>query len=218
MFEEYGFEEYEDIFCEPSEIKTVFQNAISDITNLFTDKVKSEISEAAEATKRLDELKQEIYIAQQELNGINAEIEEAQRRQENAEMYEIPQKYIKRFVEKATGNYAPGDTVFEIKNSRNQSTCPLCNGAKKITIFIGGMNKEVQCPDCKGYGYIVEYIPYIEQSKVTDVRLKLCFRSDRVSYWSTDSVYLNNSDYCTKPENIFPTEEAAEKALKAGVK
>lgn len=210
------FEEYEDIFCEPSEIELIIEKARTDIANLFTDKVKSDIEEAKKAEVLLAELNANLRAAQYKLETIKAEITAAQEKINNAEMYDIPKKYINRFIKNATGNYAPGDTVWVIKQERNQTNCALCNGAKKITVSVGGINKEVQCPDCKGYGYIVEYPNYVAQSKVREVRLKLCFKSDRVSYWNTESVFLDNNDFFTKPEKIFPTEEAALKALKGG--
>lgn len=210
------FEDYDDIFGEPSEVEMIIKNAETELKALFTEKVKKTIEEARKAQQLLDELQNKIHSAKWKLDTINDEIVKAADRQANAEMYDIPKKYIQRFVEKATGGYAPGDTVWVINNERVGSPCSTCNGNKKVKAIICGVETEITCPKCNGYGTEHKYIKKVEKSNVSGVHLKLCFRDNRVSFWNTDSVFLGRNDFSTNPEHIFPTEEAAQKALKGG--
>jgi Zn-finger nucleic acid-binding protein len=147
---------------------------------------------------------------------ITVNIKDAKERQEHAEMRDIPRAYIQRFVKNATGNYAPGDIVWVVESKGHRKPCPLCNGSKKVDSTINGVEIKFECPKCRGYGDVTEYEKIVVKHKVREVRLKLCFTSDRANYWSTDSVFLDNSDWAVKVENIYPTEEAAQQALKGG--
>ena len=210
------FEDYDDIFGEPSEAEKIITNAETELKALFTEKVKKTIEEARKAQQLLDELQNKIHSAKWKLDTINDEIVKAENRQANAEMYDIPKKYIQRFVEKATGGYAPDDIVWVIKKERVESVCSICNGNKNVKAVICGGVTEIRCPQCNGVGKEVNYIKKVEKSKVSRVHLKLCFGDNRVNFWDTESVFLDRNEFSTKPEHIFPTEEAAQKALKGG--
>ena len=210
------FEDYEDIFCQPSEAEEVIDEALGKLRELFTDNVKNTIEEAKNATEQLVGLTQRLRETEWKLKESEAKLGAAEKKFEEAELRDMPRKYIHRFVEEATGGYAPGDTVWVINKRGERRTCETCGGAKKVDAVINGKVHSCDCPTCRGYGAVTVYSDVVEQKTVQEVRLMLCFEESRANYWSTDSVFLDHCDYSTKPDRIFPTEEAARAALKGG--
>jgi len=49
----------------------------------------------------------------------------------------------------------------------------------------------------------------VNKRTVDGVYLKLCFNSNRVSYWNTENIYLGGKEYSTNPKFIFKSEEEA---------
>lgn len=207
------FEEYEDMFCEPSQAEEIIDKAVSDFKALLTDRVMELIKDAAEAEEKLGQMNSEIMSKKFKLSRIEKDIQDAEKRAEESEKFIIPRIYIQRFVRDAIGDYAPGDTVFVIEDKGGRSTCPVCNGGKKIRIDIGGSTHEISCPECGGYGRVHVKKLAVSEKKITDIYLKLCFQEDRVGYWNMENIYLDEHEYCAKLNNIFKTREDAEVAL-----
>lgn len=207
------FDEYEDYFTEPSEVDTIIQQAQADIAALFSEKVKHTLDEAAEAEKRLSRLQSEIRSAQYQLSDIESKIKDAQERCDNAELFDIPRRYIQKFVRNATGDYAPGDTVWKITDKGKSEPCCTCGGAKKVKAILGNREVDVTCPECGGRGSIWRKNKIAEKRKVAAVYLKLCFEENRVNYWNRECVYLNGDEYCSDISCLYPTEVAANAAL-----
>lgn len=147
------FDGYEDYFTEPSDVDTIIQRAQADIAALFSEKVKQTLDEAAEAEKRLSRLQSEIRSAQYQLIDIESKIKDAQERCDNAELFDIPRRYIQKFVRDATGDYAPGDTVWKIADKGKVEPCCTCGGAKKVKAILGNQEIDIACPECGGQGF-----------------------------------------------------------------
>ena len=116
MFEDY------DVFYEPTEAEMIVEEAKCNIIALFTEEVKKTIEYAAKAKERLEKLQSKIRQAENKLTDANKRLQIMQERVDNAELYDVPRKYISKFVQHATGGYAPGDVVYTIRhNTRSES-------------------------------------------------------------------------------------------------
>lgn len=203
------FDYYEEVFDEPSEVEKIILTAKADIADLFSAEVKKTIEDAAGAKNRLEQLQQEIRIAEYRLSGLNKQVKDAEERAERAELYDVPAKYIGKFVRNATGDLAPGDVVWVVKDDGMWETCPTCNGRKKVTAQLGGKDIEVKCPECDGSGTKYKKRSKVVKQTVESIQLKLCFDSNRVQYWNTENIYLFGRDYSIAPKYIYKSEEEA---------
>lgn len=207
------FEEYEDMFSEPSRADEIIDTAITDLRGLITDSFTAKIKEAANAEKSLNSLNQEIKLKENQLIDINRQITEAKKKAEDSEKNEIPRVYIQKFVKKAIGNYAPGDKVWVICDKGRYEKCPTCEGKKEVAVLIKGISRSVKCPDCScGERFVSNLV--VEERKITRIDLKLCFFEKRVSYWDLDCISINDPSNGTSLrislDKIFPTKEQAE--------
>lgn len=207
MFEDY------DVFYEPTEAEQIMGEALSNITALFTDEVKRTIDDASKAKENLERLKYETAIAERKLRDAEERLQEMQKRVDDAELYDVPRKYINKFVKNATGGFAPGDDVYILKDKGGYKPCKTCMGEKKISAIVGGEEVKVQCPTCNGVGSKFVSEKVVAKAKVSDVYLKLCFSADRVCYWNTECVYLDRHEFHTDAKRIYRTEEEAVAAL-----
>lgn len=207
------FSEYEEYYTEPSEVDLIIEEAKEKLNDLLTDNVKNAMEKASAAQKRLEELEREIQNKAWELKGLKEKVTSMEEKVELAETRDIPRKYIAKFVKDATGDFVPGDKVWYLQYKGITEDCPDCHRKRKVIANVLGKNTEVACPTCDGYGYLRKTSYEIVPKVVESVQLKLCFREDRVSYWSRECVYLKGRDSHTNIKHIFKTKEEAEQAL-----
>lgn len=206
--------DFEDYIIEPSE----FEKVVEEMKDKLHDLIKDEAKKMMEDYKQMDEefigLKKEVTRKKRELERLEKEIEDMETKYEQADIRDIPKKYMDRIVRYYTGNFAPGDKVFTIEGRSKQIQCDKCQGKRKIKANIDGEEITIECIKCKGYGTITDTSKIIEERTIDDVYLKLGFRKDRVSLWSSDCVYVRGREYAVDPKNIFKTYEDAEKSMK----
>ena len=221
-FDDFGFEEeledfdLEDMFDDMGAAEKVVAQAQQQLSELLKDGIKKTIADAAQARKELADLARQITKARCELLKWQREAAKAQEEFEKARDFDIPKKYIDRIVHNLTGDFAPGDKAYVVKRDRERRTCPMCNGEKKVHATIAGEVISVQCPNCDGKGVVYQELPpVIEEKTVTEVRLTLCFKKDRVSLWNTENLYLSGSEWSVSPRNVYHSPEEARAAMEA---
>lgn len=207
-------EEYDELFNNFSEAESVIEQANEELSRLLSERVKSTLDKAKEAEMTLDDLLMEISSAKAKRDMINREFEEARRKAEQAEIQELPGKYIAKYVRAQTGGFAPGDTVFTVDKETHLEQCPLCEGEKDVNAAINGEVHLIRCPKCSGLGnlYIPDY--KVMQKKIESIRLQLGFSNGRVSFWEAASIALAGESFNRNIESIYLTEAAASEALK----
>lgn len=208
------FDEYEEYFGYMPEADLIIEEAKKKLFDLLSETVKQNLDSVIKESKRYDELHNKCLSEEARLARIKNSILEAEKKLEEYELYEMPLKYAKRFVKNAIGDFTIGDEVYTFGYVRKEELCPMCKGNGKIEAIIGEEKSEIKCPKCGGTKRIVLDTKVIKKAKVSDVYLRLCFHKDRTSYWNTDNIFLDNSNYATSINNIFATLEEAEKALK----
>lgn len=209
MLDEYG-----DYFSEPSAADEIIEKAKEDISALLSNEVKSTVEKAVSAKEELSDLQREIYSRQFELERLKQNIDEMRDKCDKTENYEVPRRYIQKFVKNAIGGFVPGDKVWVIGNKREEQKCQTCGGSRKTIANIDAVGEvEVSCPVCSGRGYtfIDHYSPV--QRIIDRIDLKLCFSSNRVNYWNRENIYLTGREYSIDLKDIYPTEAAAREAI-----
>ena len=105
-----------------------------------------------------------------------------------------------------------GDKVWVVKTKYDSVKCDMCDGTGKVRI-VNSNNDEITCPSCSGRGTTSKSYYVVEEDKVKDIYLKLCFdRERRVCLWNTENIYLqSSSEYSTSIKRIFETEAEAQK-------
>lgn len=210
------FEDYEELFESFEGANAIIEQAKANLIDLLTDEVKEIIYEVANKKDEFDNLNRELRTMEWQIDAKKSELADIQKRCEQAETRDIPRKYIDKFVRDATGYFAPRDTVWYIASKYKSFRCAMCNGQTEVTAKIGDASRKIRCPECSGYGEKTITEKVVEKRTVQRVDLKLCFDSDRVRYWNTDSVFLNGDEYSSNVKNIFRTEEEALAALNGG--
>lgn len=208
------FEEYEEYFGDPSAADSVILKAKSDLFGLLTDEARDLLEKVSKANEELESLQSDIVHARYELQSIEADQVRERKKLDELKNGWLPKELVQRFVHDATGGFAPGDTVYTIKSTSLYNECPLCEGAKSVSASIHGQIFDIKCPECGGYGVKTEYSYSVEERKVAEVRLKLCFEEKRINHWSSDCVYLAGNDFSADPKNLYKSREEAEAALK----
>ncbi len=208
------FEEYEDYFGYMPEADAIIEEAKKKLYDLLSEEVKQNIDRVIAESKRYDELRNKCRSEEARLARIENNILEAEKRFEQSELYDMPNKYAKRFVKNAIGDFTIGDEVYTFGFERKEELCPMCKGNGTVEVICGEEKSEIKCPNCDNRKRITIDRRIIKKAKVSDVYLMLCFHKDRTSYWNTDNIYLDNNNFSTNIEYIFATYEEAEKALK----
>ena len=209
------YEDYEEYFSAPSEADAIIDEAQEKLNNLLTEEVKQTMKKAKEAECNLEKLQKEIREAEYRLGNLKLEHQREEKKWETIDQYRMPRQYIKKLVEAVAGDFAPGDTVYALAVDFQNEECPLCHGSKEVECKIADSQEviSIDCPTCKGRGFMRKRIDCVKERKVSSIYMKLCFDEGSVRYWSKDCVYLDNRDYSTDIKNIFHTKEEAEKAL-----
>ena len=208
------FEEYEEYFGDPSAADSVILKAKEDLLGLLTDEARDLLEKVSKANEELEFLQSDIVNARYELQSIEADQVRERKKLDELKNGWLPKELVQQFVHDATGGFAPGDTVYTMKTTTVRKECPLCGGAKNVSASIHGQIFDIKCPECGGYGVKTEYSYSIEERKVAEVRLKLCFEGRRINRWSSDCVFLTGNDYSTNPKELYRSREEAEAALK----
>ena len=208
--EDFYMDEDGEPVLDQTKAESIIRQAADDLQAILSEKVKKIIQQAKEAKTELEKIKRDIFWNQNRAHEIEKELHEAEQKVDDFEKYKMPAKYIQAFVREATGFYAPGDKVFYVKTTTSGKECPFCNGTRKINVQYNGETITVEDPHCMGYGRLTEEHYEVTQTEINDVRLILCFNKNRVSYWNTDSVFIQGREYSIKPEHLFKTREEAE--------
>lgn len=208
------FNDYEEYLREPSEVDGIIEEMKDKLHSLITDEAKDVMNEYRKAKKEIGELDLDISRKRGRINDLNRMIEELEEKYEYIDKYKMPRKYIDSFVREYTGYFAPGDKVFIIDSTTKRIQCDKCNGEKNIKATIDGEVNTIECIKCKGYGTVGKTVRTIRETTIDRVYLKLGFKEDRVSLWTSDSVYVMGVEYAVDPKDIFKTYEEAEKSMK----
>lgn len=208
------FNDYEEYLRDPSEVDGIIEEMKDKLHSLITDEAKGVMNEYRKAKEETGELDLDISRKRGRINNLNRMIEELEEKYEHTDKYKMPRKYIDSFVREYTGYFAPGDKVFIIHNKSEMVECDKCQGKKEIRAIIDGEENVIKCIKCKGYGTVSKINKVIEERIIDNVYLKLGFRKDRVSLWTSDNVFVIGSKYALDPKDIFKTYEDAEKSMK----
>lgn len=208
------FYDYEEYLNEPSEADRVIEEMKDKLHNLIKDKAINMMDKYREAEEELDNLKIEILRKKRKIKNLQQQIVELEEEHEHIDKHKMPKKYIDSFVRDVTGYFAPGDKIFITDSRSKRVQCDKCQGEKEIKAIIDGEETVIECVKCKGYGTVTDTTKIIEETTIEDVHLRLCFRKDKVSLWTSDSVFVRGSEYAVNPKDIYKTYEEAEKSLK----
>lgn len=211
MFDECG-----EFFEEPGVADSIIAEAQSRLYNALTEAAKAVLDDVKSAKSELETIREETTLAEAERDRVKMKLE---RERKNLELYtrdHLPKEFVKRMVTAATGDFAPGDTVYVLQADTARHTCGLCHGRKKVSMASqDNQTYDWQCPRCNGYGYEYTTTFKVKETTVSEVRLKLCFENRSVSYWSLDTIFLRGEDWATSPDRLFRTREGAEAAAEA---
>ena len=201
-------------YFEPgSDADAIFAEASEKLHDMLKGEIKETINWYEQAKKEICGLEGEIASLRTQKAHIEQQLADALKKADEAELNDIPVRYINSFVKKYTGFYAPGDEVWAVVSKYNSVQCPLCRGEKTIEVFRDGNSMRIECFKCNGHGVLSQRVSVPKKKTVTRVDFKLCFDKKSVNRWSDSCVYLEDSEYSTSPKYIFRTEaEAAAEA------
>lgn len=206
MFDEY--------FVEPSEADMIIEAAKQKLHGIVNAEARKVLEEYKTAQEQLENLNKEIRAKEHDMELIHKELRRLEKELEQTDKYDMPRKYINKFVKDITGNFVPGDRVWIIDTKCEWQECDRCNGTKEIKAAIDGKTQAIKCIQCEGKGQIRKTIKEVKEARIKNIHLTLCFRENRVGVWTTDSVYIKGRDWAIRPENIYKTEKEAEEAIK----
>ena len=210
---EMNLHDYEEYFGYMPEADAIIEEAKTKLIDLLSSEVKTKLQESIKQAEMLDELKRKCGEAEARLSRINRKIEEAEKQLEKSELYDMPKKYVARFVKNAIGDFTVGDNVYTFGYVREYEDCPVCKGVGEFDTIVSDEKIKMKCSYCNGVGKRYVDKRTIERARISTIHLKLCFHEDRTSFWSSDNIYLDRKQYATPLKNIFATKEEAEKAL-----
>ena len=179
-------------------------------SELITEEGAEILSEYQSAQKALSETKREIARCERKLEELLAEID----KMEKAEVGDIPEEYIKKFVTKYTKGFAPGDVVYALRERTERKKCSVCEGEGKFEAKKLGTKEVILagCPECRGRGTVIKSFCEVKKEKIKEVGLKLLFEKDRVSVWNYDTVRLYGDEYPLGVTGLYGNLEEAEEA------
>ena len=203
--------EYYDMYDDPSELDMIVEEALSKIQENVKELVKLKLEKLAKLDEDIDEKSNEIVNLKYKLSTAQKNLSEVEKKAEWLED-RMPARYIDRFIHDAIGNFAPGDKVWVVKTKYDSVKCDMCDGTGKVRL-VNSNNTEISCPSCSGRGTTRKSYYIVEEDKVKDIYLKLCFdREHRACYWNKENIYLeSNDEYSTDVNRIFETEAEAQK-------
>jgi hypothetical protein len=209
------FEEYDDMFSEPSKAEQIIKDAKAALWNELTEEVKQLMDNANEASTKANKLIAEISSLNFEKTELEKEIKQLREQKVYVEAHEVPARQVKAIVNHLTKGFQPGDECWVIGSEYERHTCEKCGGKKKVSADIGGETLEIDCPTCRGYGTVSKSTYFPKKSKITDVRMLLCFdSSNRMNIWSTETLKVDGRDDRNRAGSVFKTEEEAKAAIK----
>lgn len=209
-----NIDELDTGYFEPgSDADAIFTEASEKLHAMLKGEIKETINWYEQAKKEICGLKGEIASLRTQKAHIEQRVADALKKADEAEVGNIPARYISGFLKKYTGFYVPGDKVWTVTTECSDFPCPLCHGEKTIEVSHDENVLRIECPKCKGRGALIRRVSIPKEETVTGVHLKLCFEGDRVNVWSSDCVYLTHFEWSVNPKCIFRTEaEAAAEA------
>lgn len=204
------WDEYYDMYNEPSELDIIVNEALDKIQENVKEAIKVKLEKLAKLDEDIDEKSKELSTLKYKLSMTQMELSKVARKTEELED-KIPARYVDRFIHNAIGNFAPGDKVWVVKERYDSIKCDMCDGIGKVRI-VNLNNDEIACPGCYGRGTTSKSYYVVEEDKVNDIYLKLCFdRERRACLWNTENIYLeSSSEYSTSIKRIFDNEQAAQ--------
>lgn len=209
------FEEYDEMFSEPSKAEQIIEDAKAALWNELTEEVKQLMDDANEAKTKADEIRNEISGLNWQKAQLEEEIKQLREQKVYVEAHEVPAKQVKAIVNHLTKDFRPGDECWVIGSEYERHTCEKCGGSEKVSAVIGGETMEITCPVCRGYGTVSKPTYFPKKSKITDVRMLLCFdSSNRMNRWSTETLKVDGHDDRNRADSVFKTEEEAKAAIK----
>lgn len=209
------FEEHDDMFSEPSKAEQIIEDAKAALWNALTEEVKQLMENANEASTKANKLIAEISSLNFEKTEMEKEIKQLRDQKVYVEAHEVPARQVKAIVNHLTKDFRPGDECWVIGSEYERHTCEMCGGKEKVSADIGGETFEIDCPTCRGYGTVSKSTHFPKKSKVTEVRMLLCFdSSNRMNIWSTETLNVDGLDDRNRAGSVFKTEEEAKAAIK----
>lgn len=201
-----------DCFEDSSEADEIILGAIEKLQALMTDKAKELVTDYTKASSNLDQLRREIHYAKAEKKRIQEELKRAKTSLDNYKNNDLPRELVQKMAKAVCGDFAPGDEVWIINSNYNSMPCSFCHELGEVSVtFPDGSSDSIRCPKCSGYGKISWLQHRAEKTTIAEIRMKLCFESDRVSYWDRDAIRVSGLDVLMPLNNIFKTEEEAQK-------
>lgn len=203
------------MFSEPSKAEQIIEDAKAELWNALTEEVKQLMDDANEASTKANKLIAEISSLNFEKTELEKEIKQLREQKVYVETHEVPARQVKAIVNHLTKDFHPGDECWVIDAKYERHTCEKCGGKKKVLADIGGETLEIDCPTCRGYGTVSKSTYFPKKSKITDVRMLLCFdSSNRMNIWSTETLKVDGRDDRNRAGSVFKTEEEAKAAIK----
>lgn len=203
------------MFSEPSKAEQIIEDAKAELWNALTEEVKQLMDDANEASTKANKLIAEISSLNFEKTELEKEIKQLREQKVYVETHEVPARQVKAIVNHLTKDFHPGDECWVIDAKYERHTCEKCGGKKKVLADIGGETLEIDCPTCRGYGTVSKSTYFPKKSKITDVRMLLCFdSSNHMNIWSTETLKVDGRDDRNRAGSVFKTEEEAKAAIK----
>ena len=201
-----------DCFEDSSEADEIIRDAAEKLQALMTDRAKELVTDYTKASSNLNQIRREIYYAKAEKKRVQEELECAKTSLDNYKNNNLPRELVQKMAKAVCGDFAPGDKVWIITHECHCSPCSFCHELGKVSVtFPDGSSGSIKCPKCEGYKKISHYQHRTEKTTILEIRMKLCFESDRVSYWDRDAIRVSGLDGLMPLNNIFKTEEEAQK-------
>lgn len=82
---------------------------------------------------------------------------------------------------------------------------------KSVIDDVKEKEKRLKELESQGFGKVRDPFTVVKKVKISRVDLTLCFRKDKVSYWTIECIYVDGDDSRCTVENLFKTEEEAQK-------
>ena len=208
------FEDYGDMFSEPSKAEQIIEGAKAELWNALTDEVKQLMDDAKEAMTKADEIRTEIHLMSLTKDRLVEEIKQLRDQKVYVEAHEVPAKQVRAIVNHLTKDFRPGDECWVIDTKYERHTCEKCGGKKMVQAVIGGETMKIKCPACEGYGTVSKKSIFPKKAKISNVRMLLYFdNSSRMNAWGSDTLEIYGEDHFYQADSVFKTEEEAKAAI-----